>query len=250
MAQPKLFITGASGRIGRILWHALSGEYDLYGLDVDPAGDDRITRADISDLKQVEAALSAAGPLTLLVHLAADPRVDAPWDVILHSNIAGTRNVYEAARRHGIRRIVFASSNHVTGAYEGFAPDLFLHPQPEPEKLTVHDPIRPDSDYGVSKAFGEALARYYAARWGIASICLRIGSLLAGDDPGDNLRQQKTWLSHRDLVQLVRCSLQSDVPFGIYYGISANTGRFWSIENARRELGYAPQDNAARRTTR
>lgn len=248
MPQTKLFITGASGRIGRILWQALAGEYDLHGLDLDPAGDDRIIRADISDLDHVEAALTTAGDPSLLIHLAADPRVDAPWDVILQSNIVGTRNVYEAARRHGVRRIVYASSNHVTGAYEGFAPDLFLHPQPEPEKLTIHHPIRPDSDYGVSKAFGEALARYYAARWGLASICLRIGSLLADDDPGYNLRQQKTWLSHRDLVQLMRCSLQSDVPFGIYYGVSANTGRFWSIENARRELGYAPQDNAADHT--
>lgn len=247
MTQPKLFITGAAGRIGQVLWHGLVNEFDLHGLDREPSADPRIVQADISELEQVETTLAAAGPFSLLVHLAADPRVDAPWEAILKNNIVGTRNVYEAARRHGIRRIVFASSNHVTGAYEGFAPDLFLHRQPEPEPLTVRDPIRPDSDYGVSKAFGEALARYYAARWGLTSICLRIGSVLGDDDPGDDPRHRKIWLSHRDLVHLVRCSLLADVTFGIYYGVSANTGRFWSIENARRDLGYTPQDNAATR---
>lgn len=248
--QSKLFITGASGRIGQILWQGLAGEYELHGLDQEPGKNPRIVRADVADLEAVEAALAAVGPFSFLVHLAADPRVKAPWESVLQSNIVGTRNVYEAARRHGVRRIVFASSNHVTGAYEGFAPELFLHRQPEPEQLTVSDPIRPDSDYGVGKAFGEALARYYAARWGIASVCLRIGSVLADDDPSGNARQRKTWLSHRDLIQLVRGSLQSEVPFGIYYGVSANTGRFWSIENARRELGYAPHDNAALRVGR
>lgn len=242
--QPKLFITGANGRIGQILWQRLGDEYELHGLDLEPGGNPRIVQADIADLDAVEAALAAAGPFSLLVHLAADPRVDAPWASVLQNNIIGTRNVYEAARRHGVRRIVFASSNHVTGAYEGFAPDQFLHRQVEPEQITVKNPIRPDSEYGVSKAFGEALARYYAARWGIASICLRIGSVLADDDPGKKPRQRKTWLSHRDLRQLVRRSLQSEVPFGIYYGVSANSGRFWSIENARRELGYEPEDNA------
>ena len=113
-------------------------------------------------------------------------------------------------------------------------------------KISVKDPIRPDSDYGVSKAFGEILARYYCARWGMESICLRIGSVIADDDPTESLRFKRTWLSHRDLIQLVEKSLDSSIAFGIYYGISNNKGAFWDISNAQIELGYNPQDDASR----
>lgn len=242
MTRPKLLITGSSGRIGRLLRDGLIDEFDIYGVDRVSSSDDRTFVADVAEYEQIVAVFEEVAPVPYLVHLAGDPHVDASWESVLRNNIVGTKNVYEAARQHGVQRVVFASSNHVTGAYEGL-PEHHLHEQYEPEPVTVEDPIRPDSDYGVSKAFGEALARSYCARWGLSSICLRIGSVLADDDPTRNLRLRKTWLSHRDLVQLVRKSLLSDVVFGIYYGVSRNTGRFWDISNARRDLGYEPIDD-------
>lgn len=99
----------------------------------------------------------------------------------------------------------------------------------------------------IGAVLGEGLARFYYERWGMASVCLRIGAVLADDDPSAGARQRKTWLSHRDLVQLVRRSLAAEVAFGIYYGVSDNDGRFWDISNAQVDLGYRPVDNAARR---
>jgi nucleoside-diphosphate-sugar epimerase len=113
--------------------------------------------------------------------------------------------------------------------------------------ISPQDPIRPDSDYGLSKAFGEAVARYYFDRWGIQAICLRIGAVLRDDDPTRESQNRRIWLSHRDLVQLVEKSLSSEVTFGIYYGISNNKDAFWDISNARADLGYAPQDDGSAR---
>ena len=119
----------------------------------------------------------------------------------------------------------------MTGEYEGFEPNLHVHTQTEPPKISLHDAIRPDSDYG------EAVSRYYCARWRVEAICLRIGAVLTNDDPTRNSQLRKIWLSHRDLVQLVEKSLTANVVFGIYYGVSNNKGAFWDISNARTELG-------------
>lgn len=243
MPQKELLITGINGRIGKILRDPLNGSYAVTGCDLAGPFSSSVFPLDIRSENQVLDFFNTYGPFPLVVHLAADPRVEAPWEEALDHNIRGTRNLYHAARLGGTRRIVFASSNHVTGAQEGFPPRLHL--EENPEKISREDPLRPDSWYGVSKAFGEALARFYYERWEMSSICLRIGSVLADDDPTGSLRHRRTWLSHRDLVQLVQKSLQTDVGFGIYYGVSDNDGRFWSLRNARGELGYQPQDNAA-----
>lgn len=244
--KDRLVMTGINGRIGDILRPALMEEYDTVGIDRTGPFSARVLQADIAVYDQVEGAFSDLGPAQYLLHLAANAAEDASWEVILENNIIGTRNVFEAARRGGVRRIVFASSNHVTGAYEGFPPERFLHKQFEPRQISPDDPIRPDGYYGVSKAFGEALGRYFASRWGMACVCLRIGSVLKDDDPTGDPRHMKTWLSHRDLIQLIRKSLRSSVTFGIYYGVSDNQGRFWNISNARADLGFAPQDDASR----
>lgn len=243
MSNNKLLITGINGRIGSIIRDPLGESYQVLGCDRKGPFSDRIHQVDIAESNAVNQFFKEKGGFPYLVHLAANPHVDAPWEDVLQSNIIGTRNIYHAAREFGTRRVVFASSNHVTGAYEGFPPRLHL--KQDPELITVADPIRPDSEYGVSKAFGEALARYYYERWDIASVSLRIGSVLEDDDPGSNPRHAKTWLSHRDLVQLVEKSLAAGVKYGIYYGVSDNDGRFWDLTKAREELGYRPQDNAA-----
>jgi nucleoside-diphosphate-sugar epimerase len=245
MEKPKLFITGINGKIGGILRAGLAAAYYVWGLDLAGPFSERVFEADISDYDQVLEVFRQAGPFPYLIHMAADPRVQATWESVLHNNIEGTHNVFEAAREVGVRRVIFASSSHVTGGYHGIEPDLFLIEQPDPRRISVTDPIRPDGEYGVSKAFGEALARYYASRWGISFICLRIGVVLADDRPLGHPWFRKGWLSQRDLLQLVRKSLQSNVVFGIYYGMSNNAGGFWDITNARLELGYEPQDDAS-----
>ena len=245
MKNPRLLVTGINGQVGSIVRPALEEDYEVHGLDAKGPFNDRVSHVDITDLPSLSAALADIRPLPLLLHLAAQSNASASWEQVLQPNIIGTHNVFEAARQAGVTRIVYASSNHVTGAYEGFEPHLHLHLQSEPEKITTSHPIRPDGDYGVSKAFGEALARYYAARWGIHAICLRIGSVLPDDNPTTNPRFAKTWLSHRDLVHLITRALRAPVSFGIYYGVSNNTGRFWDISNAAEELSYQPQDDAA-----
>jgi nucleoside-diphosphate-sugar epimerase len=187
--------------------------------------------------------LQTASPLPYVIHLAADPRVNAEWPSVLTNNIIGTRNLYEAAKDKGIKRVIFASSNHVTGAYEGIPPSL--HPQVSPVLITTQHLIRPDGYYGVSKVFGEAIARMYYELHGLESVCLRIGWVLKDDDPTKNEQARRIWLSHRDLVQLVKRSLLAEVKFGIYYGVSNNKHRFWDISNAKEELGYEPEDDAS-----
>ncbi|MEZ5446484.1 MAG: NAD(P)-dependent oxidoreductase [Gammaproteobacteria bacterium] len=246
MQRPQLLITGINGLIGTVVRGPLGEAYDVYGVDINGPFPARVWEADISEYGRLSEAFERIGAVRYVVHLAAETDIDAPWDAILRKNIIGTRNVYEAARAFNVQRVVFASSNHVTGAYEGLEPAIDLHLQREPERLTVHDPIRPDSEYGVSKAFGEAVARYYCARFGVESVCLRIGSVRRDDDPTTHPRFMKTWLSQRDLVQLVQKSLAANVTFGIYYGISDNRSAFWDISNARAELDYHPLDDASR----
>ena len=240
MTKQRVLITGAGGLIGRILGDGLADEFELYGVDLEPCAERKVFRADVAELEELLQVLHRLPSIDRIVHLAADPRVDAPWDSVLRNNIVGTRNVYEAARQFGIPGLVFASSNHVTGANE-------RRPPQRSTPLRSSDPIAPDSYYGVGKAFGEALARFFREVHGVRSICLRIGAVLPDDDPGRSVRLRKIWLSHRDLVQLVRLSLRAELAFGIFYGISDNRDALWDITEARRQLGYQPQDDASTR---
>jgi uronate dehydrogenase len=164
----------------------------------------------------------------MVIHLAAIAD-EASFDDILAGNLTTTYSVFEAARRAGVRRVVFASSNHVTGFY------------PRGEPVGPDDPVRPDGFYGVSKAFGEALGRLYAEKYGLQVVCLRIGTF--AERPATP-RQLSTWLSPRDCIQLVRCCLDArEVGFTVVYGVSANTRSWWK-DDAAVSLGYRPQDNA------
>jgi len=243
MKYSKILITGSNGLIGRILTESFSALFDVYGLDIAGKQNERSYRADISNYEEVDSVFKKIGAIDCVIHLAADPRIEADWESILKNNIVGTKNIYECARKFGILKVIFASSNHVTGAYEGFPPAL--HKQASPQKIRVNDPVRPDSYYGSSKAFGEIIARQFFELYGIKSVCLRIGWVLKDDNPAANEQAMRTWLSHRDLVQLVEKSILSDVEFGIYYGVSNNKGMFWDISNAEREIGYKPQDDAS-----
>ena len=155
--------------------------------------------------------------------------VEGSWDTILNANIIGCYNLFEAARRQRVARVVFASSNHAVGFY------------PRSSRIGVNVTVRPDSRYGVSKAFGEALGALYADKHGLRVTCLRIGNV--GDAPVDQ-RRLAIWLKPEDLVQLIRIGLEHrDIHFEIFYGASGNADGWWDNSNAQR-FGYKPQGHA------
>lgn len=246
MASLRILITGINGLIGGILRDALRNSNDIYGLDLEGPFPDSVGQADVSEYRQVAKVVQRFSPLDAIVHLAGNPRVKASWEDVLSANIIGTRNTFEAAREFQVPRVIFASSNHVTGAKDGIEPELSSDAR-KPVIISPDQPVRPDSEYGLSKACGELIARYYFDKWGVRAICLRIGAVLKNDDPTGNPQNRMLWLSHHDLVQLIEKSLAADVKFGIYYGISDNRGAVWDITNARQELGYDPLDDSSRR---
>lgn len=232
--SPRLLLTGGAGRIATKLRSDLT-DHRLRLLDrdlstVELADNEEAHPADITDFTSVRDAVDGCDAV---IHLAADPRVTAPWVDLRGPNFDGTYNVFEAACQAGVRRVIFASSNHATGMLDqrGAWP---IRP----------DQLAPDSLYGVSKVFGEALGRYYADNSEMSVICLRIGWIADRLLP-DNPDWRRMWLSDADLFQLVRACLSADVKFGIYYGVSANTPLRYDMEAARRDLGYAPVDDAS-----
>ena len=189
----------------------------------------------------------------VVVHLAADARMEADWNSVYELNIQGTYNVFESARRHGVKRLVFASSNHVTGLYENDWPissivkGEFQGLDPDKIPLVSHlSPPRADSFYGVGKLFGEGLGQYFSHEYSMSIISLRIGTVRPYEWPQPSeVRFFATWLSHRDLVQLFdKCISTENISYDVVYGVSNNTWRFWDISHAKEVVGYEPEDNA------
>lgn len=229
-----LLLTGAAGFLGRHLAPDLlpmAHELRLSDLAaVLPQAElpDQAVRVPC-DLADGTAVLDLLRGVDAVVHLGG-VAVEGPWEPILQANICGLHNLYEAARRQGVKRVVFASSNHVTGCY------------PVAQTVDPTEPARPDGNYGLSKLFGEGIASLYWDRFGIESVCLRIGT--ATPTPPDR-RALATWLSLPDLLRLVGAALTAPgVGCLVAYGISANTRRFYECADAWRKLGYEPQDNA------
>ncbi|PSQ19039.1 NAD(P)-dependent oxidoreductase [Halobacteriales archaeon QS_8_69_26] len=243
MDDPVL-LTGAGGRVGEAILAALGDDYEWRLLDRNPpAGDPpgEYVVGDVTDESAVREAMDGAGAV---VHLAADPRPSAPWDSVLRNNIDGTRTVFAAAADEGVGKVAFASSNHAVGAYETDerTPGMY---RPGGETLDGSEPPRPGNLYGVSKATGEILGRYYHDEHGLSVVCVRIGNLTKNHPPEDYERGQAMWLSYRDCAHLFDRCLQADYDYEIVYGISDNDRKFYSIERAREVLGYDPQDNSA-----
>lgn len=229
----RVLITGAGGRIGRSLAERLADRYQLrlhYHREPEgpPAADSVV--ADISEYDQIAAAMEG---IDAVVHLAGQPNTASPWEAVLPANIVGTYNVYESARRAGVRKVVFASTNHVMGMYD----------RDRAWPVYAEQPVRPDSLYGVSKAFGETLGRHYADRYGMSIIALRIGWFL--EQPHDEIARWM-WLSPRDCAQLVCRAIESELGYGVFYAISGNGSRHWDITDAINALGYRPEDDAER----
>ena len=226
-----MLITGAAGAIGSCLREGLRPlAYELVLTDerpLDPVAGERFVRAGLTDH---EALLRATEGADAIVHLGAVSS-ESPFDELLGPNLVGTFNVFEAARRSRVPRVLFASSNHATGFY------------PVEQMLTGQEPPRPDSLYGVTKVYGEALGHLYADKFGLDVVCIRIGSFL---ERPLQVRDLSTWLSRADSVRLfAACLAAPDVGFRVVYGASANTRLHWDLSPAR-ELGYEPQDDAER----
>ena len=226
----RLLVTGAAGGLGRELrprLRRLAGVLrvsDVAAMAAAGDGEEVVTAA-LEDAAAVDRVVAGC---QAIVHLGGIS-TDGPFAPILAANVVGVWNLYEAARKHGVRRIVFASSNHVTGFYR------------QDEVVSPRDPVRPDGHYGLSKAWGENVGRFYFDRYGIESVCLRIGSSFP--EPKDR-RMLATWLSYDDLERLVVASLTAPVVgFSVVYGVSANATTWWDNTSAS-HLGYRPQDSS------
>ncbi|MCX8189029.1 MAG: NAD(P)-dependent oxidoreductase [Nitrososphaeria archaeon] len=245
----KVLVTGASGRIGRAFIREYKNYYTfrlmLHKKSLDTF-DVEVVYGDIADFNSV---LNAVKGVDAIVHLAADARVEAEWNSVLNTNIIGTYNVFEAARLCNVKKVVYASSNHACGTLIN-----------EKDIVGPDAPIAPDSLYGVSKVFGEALAHYYFKKYGLSIICLRIGICRDLDDPSQFFREYITgqkvhptyspekilglWISAHDMAQLIHKSLESDIKFGIFYGISNNRHPVFDLSETKAKLGYIPEDCA------
>jgi uronate dehydrogenase len=226
----KLLLTGAAGGLGKALRERLKTNCSVLRLsDVQPFGEaaaaEEIVLADLADADAVDSMVKG---VDAIVHLGGIS-VEGPFGPILQANIIGMYNLYEAARKHGVKRLVFASSNHVTGFYR------------QDQTLTADHAPRPDSFYGLSKAFGEDLSRFYFDRYGIETACVRIGSSFP--EPKDR-RMLATWLSFNDLHRLITACLTTPVlGHSIIFGMSDNAVTWW--DNSRsRHVGYIPQDSS------
>ena len=227
----RIAITGAAGRIGKVLREGLRGRYDEIRLvDHAPIEDLQDGEAKvIGRIQDVELMREAFSGCEAVVHLAGIPD-ESDFEAILDANIRGTYSILEAARLEDVKRIVFASTNHAIGFY------------PRTEKIDETVRGRPDTYYGASKAYGEDLCRLYHDKWGLEVVNLRIGSFR--EKPSDR-RQLSTWLSYPDAVHLADRAVRApDVGYRIVYGVSNNSASWWDNDVDGAAIGYEPQDSA------
>ncbi len=226
-----ILITGAAGDVGSHLRRELAGKYNLRLSDIKPvtalAPGEKAARGDVSkmaDMVRVTKGVDA------ILHLGGFS-FEGPWEEILRANIVGCYNVFEAAHRNGVKRVLFASSNHATGFYQ------------RDQKIDHRVYPKPDSRYGLSKVFREQLGSLYADKYGMEVFCMRIGNVNVG--PADK-RRLSIWISPRDLAQLVTVGVENpNISFEIVYGVSDNKRSWYDNANAHR-LGYQPRDDAER----
>ncbi|GHD45543.1 UDP-glucose 4-epimerase [Thalassobaculum fulvum] len=228
--MPKtILITGAAGGVAGYLRRELGTAYRLVLSDVRPVdalrAHETFRAADLTDMDALRALLPG---VDAVVHLGGQS-VEGSWNAVLDRNIVGAYNLFESARQEGVSRVVFASSCHAVGFYR------------LDETIEADAYFKPDSRYGVSKVFGEALGALYADKYGFDVLAIRIGNV--AERPVDR-RRLTSWLSPRDLAQLVRIGIETPaLGYQVVFGMSRNTGSCWVNSTAYR-LGYAPQDDA------
>lgn len=247
----RIAVTGAAGTIGTPLCADLARDHDVVRIDLHDAD----ALVDVRDLRALSEAFAGC---ETVIHLAGVVSLESTWEEVHGVDIGGTYNAFEAARRAGAKRVIFASSNHCVGRHEVenvpaiYEPGFGL-------VVGTAEPYRPDSLYGVWKAFGETLGRYYSDAFGLQVTCVRIGSITEADDPRDPsvressgwlpltdeqkfARYAATWMSQRDFARLVRAILVRDVRYAVVYGVGDNATRFWDLEPGRAIFGFWPED--------
>lgn len=247
MAPRSVLVTGMSGLIGGALRRHLEGKYALSALNRQPVPGVPCHRADIADLDAIAPAFEG---VDTVVHLAARTGSSESFDEILGANVIGTYNVFEAARRAGVSRVIFASSGATVSAWERDAPWSALvsgrYGEAGPfTKMTHETPTRPAGLYGASKIWGEAIARHYADRHDLSAICIRIGRVKAEDRPVET-RDYAVWCSQRDIVRLIELCIAAPptLRFDVFFAVSDNRWGYRDLEHARAVLGFEPRDRA------
>ncbi|MBD8573735.1 NAD(P)-dependent oxidoreductase [Pseudomonas syringae] len=225
----RLLLTGAAGGLGKVLRERLKSSAAILRLsDISPmepaAGPhEEVVQCDLADKAAVHDLVAG---VNAIVHFGG-VSTEHSFEDILGPNISGVFHIYEAARKHGVKRVIFASSNHVIGFYK------------QDERIDAQSARRPDSYYGLSKCYGEDMASFYFDRYGIETVSIRIGSSFP--EP-QNRRMLSTWLSYDDLTQLIERGLFTpDVGHTVVYGASANRDVWWDNRHAA-HLGYQPKD--------
>jgi len=241
----KVGLTGANGTVGRVLLDGLKDEYDITAFTRRPV-DFPSSQVNFDRAGEVEGAFDG---LEAVIHLAADPSPDAPWENVRDHNLEGMYQVMEECRRAGVKRLIFASTNHTQHGNtlqttpETLNPTRRIH-------MRLDDPPNPDSLYAVSKLFGENMGKLYNERYGLEFVGLRIGwitpkndaTLMRGTPSEDYLRAM--FLSHRDCVEAHRCALSVKTRYLLAYVVSNNGRRVFDLEQTRLGLGFVPQDDA------
>jgi nucleoside-diphosphate-sugar epimerase len=232
----RVLIMGAAGKIGSCLTRHLHDHYELLLTDLRWPAETHGQRFIQADIADPQAVRSLCQDIDTVIHLAADPNMDATWETLLPRNIIGLYNVFQAAHEAMCRRVIFASS---VNAVFGYPPDMQVH---------TSMPVRPINLYGATKAWGEAVASVYAEQHGLSAICLRFGWVISRDDP--RLRADHPYidiaLTYEDLAKLVIASIDAPdkLRFCVFHGTSDNRWKRLDISDARTVLGYAPEDDA------
>ena len=247
MARRTVLVTGLSGLIGGAVLKHLGGTYDLRGLSRRAVPGVPCHQADIGDLGAIEPAFTG---VDTVVHLAAAAGDSIPWEAVLHANIVGAYNVFEASRRAGVRRVVSASSGATVSGCEREAPYRALvagrYDEAGAWPLITHEtPPRPSGLYGASKVWGEALARHYVDAHGLSAICLRIGHVVAGDRPR-TVRDFSVWCSQRDIVRAIERAIEApkSVRYEVVFVTSRNLRGYRDLAHSRAAIGFEPLDAA------
>lgn len=243
----KVLVTGMSGLIGQAVRKELEGDYELRALNRSAVDGVDCVRADISDMEAIQPAFEG---IDQVVHMAAIAHGSPTWDSLLPFNVIGTYNVFESARRAGVKRVVYASSGATISGYELKDPYKALgegryEDAGEWEDLTHESPLHPRGVYGCTKVWAEALGRHYSDTTEMSMIGLRIGAVNEEDRPLQT-RQKSVWCSRRDVARMVRAALEApeDLKHDIFYVVSNNKYSYRDMSHAKEMLGFEPLDSA------
>ncbi len=231
----KVLLIGAAGSIGTSLRNALGQAYHFRCFDKLPTENE--ANAVIGNIMNLDELASAMGEMNAVIHLAANPRAEQAWENVYAEGIGGTYNVFDAARQAGIKKVIYASSTAVLGWRE----------LQQGKRVSPNMPVYPTTLYGIGKATGELLARYFSETYEMSIVCLRIGYFYTEPPYPQSPRDEilSAWCSPEDLADLVQRCLETDgLGFRVFYGVSNNRRRLWDIRNARELVRYQPESNA------